>query len=88
MQTATNTHNSLQRILNAFRKAGYPAALEYDHKDGFFDVRITLDDGDTDVLHVREENDGVGSQEIVWYDFTHTTSLGPIDGSEIAQRLG
>ena len=73
----------LERLLKAFSNAGFQnPCLEYDHGDNHFDIGVTLSDGVYDQFHVEVVDD-----KIVWYDFTHTTELGPIDGSEIIARL-
>lgn len=66
-------------LTTAFRSAGFESAVcLYQHSDGFCDIALD----DVDVLHVREENG-----RITWVDFTHTTDLGPVDGSEIKDRI-
>jgi len=73
----------MKNLLHAF-KAHTPFEnihCKHAHPDGFCDIAF-VDKGIFDVLHVREENG-----RITWVDFTHTTDLGPIDGTEIFKRL-
>jgi len=72
----------LQNILNAFHSAGFAhVVVEHDHEDGCFDLGCEYPLG-YDVLHIEEKN-----SRLLWHDFSHSTDLGPMDGSEIVQRL-
>jgi hypothetical protein len=72
----------LQNILNAFHGAGFAkVTVEHDHEDGCFDLGCDFPLG-WDVLHVEEKDN-----RILWHDFTHSTDLGPMNGSELVQRL-
>lgn len=68
-------------LVNAFSYLG-TSSLKHDHQDGYVDVRVLYPEGIEDVFHVQLVDD-----RIEWIDFTHTTDLGPSDGSELLARL-
>jgi len=74
---------NIDHLVTVFEALGENARVEIDHGDGCYDIAVDVPGTDiTDCFHVYDE-DG----RLVWADFSHTTDLGPVDGSEAVARI-